>query len=93
MCDGVRGGVLAGCRAGAMEMSQLARNLAEGRGFTTRCMRPVDIGHLESRGQDLREGEMPDIRTAPLYPALLGLCFRIVRPSFDVGAGWGMGVW
>jgi len=76
--------------AGAMEMSQLGRNLSEGRGFTTRCLRPFDIGYLENRGFDLTEGEMPDIRTAPLYPALLGACFRLVRPSFDVGAGWGM---
>ena len=30
----------------AMDAAQVARNLAEGRGFTTRCIRPLSMGVL-----------------------------------------------
>ena len=74
--------------AGAMEMAQLGRNHAAGRGFTTRCLRPFDLAHLEGRGFDSVQDEMPDVRNAPMYPAVLSACFRMLRPSFDVAAGW-----
>ncbi|MDA0577612.1 MAG: hypothetical protein O3B24_05880, partial [Verrucomicrobia bacterium] len=32
--------------AKSMEFAQLAQNLADGRGFVTHCLRPVDLGVL-----------------------------------------------
>ena len=55
--------------ADAMDAAQLARNLAEGRGFTTRYVRPLSMGvlmrHRADRDPQIR-GEHPDLVNAPL---------------------------
>src|SRR5262245_23770456 len=57
-----------------MDSAQLARNLAEGRGFTTQFVRPFSI-HLvkkhRSDGNAWPEDKHPDLANAPLYPLLL----------------------
>jgi len=68
----------------AMQYAQLARNIHEGRGFVTRCIRPADIAFLEMRGKQCRLDAFPDLRHAPLYPALLALAYRLSGASFDV---------
>jgi 4-amino-4-deoxy-L-arabinose transferase-like glycosyltransferase len=62
----------------AMEYAQLGRNLASGVGFTTRCIRPLDIRCIEKHSGGAPSADaMPDIRNAPAYAALLAGGFRL----------------
>jgi hypothetical protein len=68
----------------AMEHAALARNLAEGRGFVTRCIRPADAWFLRQhrRLPDDASAAIPDVRNAPLYPAVLAAGFRLSATPF-----------
>lgn len=69
----------------AMEQAQLARSVARGEGFTTRCLRPADVGFLASHGRESASSvSWPDTRNAPGYPAALALVMKVVRPTFEV---------
>jgi hypothetical protein len=69
----------------AMECAQLARNLAQGRGFTTGCVRPGERRLLSPDGsRPAPPARVADVRHAPLYPALLALGFKLRQPSFAV---------
>jgi hypothetical protein len=64
----------------AMDVSQVARNLAEGRGFTTRYIRPLSMGMVMRHGGDRDpkiKDEHPDLAHAPLYPLLLAGFMKI----------------
>ncbi len=65
----------------AMDAAQVARNLAEGRGFTTRCIRPLSMGvliqHREDRSPQIRGTEHPDLANPPLYPLVLAGFMKI----------------
>ena len=62
----------------AMEYAQLGRNLASGDGFTTRCIRPLDIECIERHaGSGPSVDAMPEIRKAPAYAGLLAGGFRL----------------
>ncbi len=64
----------------AMDAAQVARNVAEGRGFTTRYIRPLSMAlimeHRSDRDPLLRE-EHPDLANAPLYPLVLAGFMKI----------------
>jgi len=71
--------------AEAMDQAQLARNIAEGRGYTTQCLRPVTIRLLteqyQKSGQNhllVTRGPHPDIVNAPAYPAALAALFKVL---------------
>lgn len=70
--------------ADAMDQAQVGRAVAEGRGFTTRCLRPLDLSLLAEGGVpvDAAVG-VADIRHAPFYPALLGAAFRVLPTDFS----------
>jgi hypothetical protein len=52
--------------------AQLARNLADGRGYTTDFVRPFSMHLLKKQGGDPQVRERhPDLANAPLYPVLL----------------------
>lgn len=77
--------------AEAMDYAQLGRNLAEGRGFTTRLLRPVTSGYLARHGRRAPAADrMPDILHGPVYPSVLALGFKILRPCFEVAPGFGI---
>jgi 4-amino-4-deoxy-L-arabinose transferase-like glycosyltransferase len=65
----------------AMDAAQVARNLAEGRGFTTRFIRPLSMGVLiqnrEDRSPLIRDTEHPDLANPPLYPLVLAGFMKI----------------
>jgi 4-amino-4-deoxy-L-arabinose transferase-like glycosyltransferase len=66
----------------AMDQAQLARNIAEGRGFTTEFIRPLSLFLLRQKGGDMRLKEaQPDISNPPVYPWLLAGLMHVV--SFD----------
>src|SRR5262249_33672842 len=69
----------------AMDCAQLARNIAQGRGYTTHFVRPFSMYLVKQRNQERESGSdpdqpaasseikgmHPDIANAPLYPFLL----------------------
>ncbi len=68
----------------AMDTAQLARNMAEGRGFTTYLTRPFSLYLLrEHSGGEAYplDGALPDISNAPLYPWALAQVFKLAKPD------------
>jgi len=83
----------------AMDAAQVARNLAEGRGYTTDFIRPFDVHLLEKHGHGATVnpgggtnmvdtarmyGSHPDLANAPLYPVILAGLFKITSPDWNV---------
>src|SRR5262245_25190829 len=64
-----------------MDNAQLARNLSEGQGFTTQCVRPFSV-HLVRRhradADALLTERHPDLANAPLYPLLLAGALKVM---------------
>ncbi len=73
----------------AIDMAQLARNLARGEGFTTHVIRPLSLWQLEQHGWDIQDkdtrdrliNQLPDISNPPLYPFVLAELFKILPKS------------
>jgi 4-amino-4-deoxy-L-arabinose transferase-like glycosyltransferase len=64
----------------AMDHAQLARNLAEGRGYTTQFIRPFSVWLIERhRGANaaVLDAPHPDLANAPAYPWLLAQWMKL----------------
>ncbi len=73
-------------RAEAMDMAQLARNIARGQGYTTYVIRPLSLWQLQEHSRDHQPRLMnhPDLVNPPLYPLVLAALFKLVPASvFD----------
>lgn len=82
----------------AMDSAQVARNLAEGRGFTTQFVRPFSIfllkqhnqGRLSASATNSRpdyaelKGMHPDLANPPVYPLLLAGAMKVLPFDFDI---------
>jgi hypothetical protein len=82
----------------AMDSAQLARNIAEGRGFTTQFIRPFSMFLVKRANQEridsltkeqradlsLVKGDHPDISNAPGYPLLLAGWMKLAPFRFEV---------
>lgn len=66
----------------AMDMAQVARNLARGQGYTTYVIRPLSLRQLQEHtpAHEARLMNHPDIYNPPLYPALLAGVFKLLPP-------------
>jgi 4-amino-4-deoxy-L-arabinose transferase-like glycosyltransferase len=64
----------------AMDMAQLARNISQGKGFTTDVIRPFSLWHMKNYAPDRlpRLMDHPDIYNPPLYPLALAGIFKIL---------------
>lgn len=77
----------------AMDQAQVARNLAEGRGFTTWNIRPLSV-HLRQEADRAhgRSGSVlpivhhPDLENAPVFPVLEAILFKLL-PAGTRNAG------
>ena len=72
----------------AMDSAQLGRNIAQGRGYTTRFIRPLSVALLDKvRGdnQPVLKTDQPDISNAPVYPLLLAGLFKVLPVEFSIG--------
>ena len=69
--------------AEAMELCHVARNLSEGHGFTTRCVRPFDVWYLGQRTSKVELTRIADLHHPPAYPLLLSWIYRLVHPAFN----------
>lgn len=77
----------------ALDSAQLARNISQGKGFTTDCIRPFSMYLLKQKqtadqkpGQDvyrIREAH-PDLANAPLYPLLLAAWMKVVPMKHEL---------
>src|SRR5882724_8925589 len=76
----------------AMDAAQLARNISEGRGYTTEVIRPFSLYLMQKRYAALHPAELfstnfpdmaqvytahPDLANAPLYPVVLGGLMKV----------------
>src|SRR6185503_10079974 len=80
----------------AMDSAQLARNIAEGKGFTTLFIRPFSIHLVEQRQVEvaqrtndfaLLKSAHPDLANPPVYPALLAGLMKALPFAWDINAG------
>lgn len=76
-------------RAEAIDQAQVSREMARGNGFSTKCLRPLEIAILERRrGNAPRAGERtPELFHAPLGPAVNSIVLRRfgVKDSYTQG--------
>jgi hypothetical protein len=65
--------------AETMDLAQQARQLSTGQGFTTKFIRPLALWQLRSKmGNDAPPvSAFPETLSAPLYPIILGACFKV----------------
>jgi hypothetical protein len=73
----------------SMDVGQLARNLAEGRGFTTSYIRPFSLYLLGKHGENISEivnRPHPDLANAPVYPLFLAGLMKVLPFHFDITA-------
>jgi len=77
----------------AMDSAQLARNIAEGKGFTTLFIRPLSIHLVEQRqiGVAQRTNDFallksghPDLANPPVYPTLLAGLMKVLPFEWDI---------
>ncbi len=66
----------------AMDAAQLARNIYDGRGFSTRFIRPFNVGFVSGDSTKVAE-----LNVAPVYPYCLSAVFRLVAVS-DQAVSW-----
>ncbi len=78
-------------RISSMDNAQLARSLAEGRGFTTNYIRPNNLAQLRAYYEtklgrpaaEVAVERFPEINRAPLYPVLLSIIYRTPAVNFE----------
>ena len=83
----------------AMDAAQVARNLAEGKGYTTDFIRPFSVYLVQKHNHELHAGEIqttnavdfaqlngahPDLANAPVYPTVLAGVIKLWRPDWTV---------
>ena len=72
-----------------MDLGQLGRNLALGRGYVTRNIRPIDVSYLAAAGKlPISEGRvvLPELWTPPVYPLVLAGWFKVFKPVSRITA-------
>ncbi len=86
----------------AMDAAQVARNLAEGRGYTTDFIRPFSVYLVQKHNRAVHpaesqttnalgfaqlDGTHPDLANAPVYPTLLAGLLKLGAPDWKVETG------
>jgi hypothetical protein len=69
----------------AMEMAQLAHNISNGNGFTTKSIRPLSIHLLNGK---IPHKAAPDITNPPVYPTMLAGLMKAVPMNFTARQYW-----
>jgi Dolichyl-phosphate-mannose-protein mannosyltransferase len=74
----------------AMDSAQVARNLAEGHGYSTQFVRPFSLYLMQQKHQAgtiesaNASGFYPDLANAPVYPTVLAALMKVHRPDWTV---------
>jgi hypothetical protein len=71
----------------AMDMAQLARNISEGKGYTTKCIRPLGLHIIKTKQPSLNlwspRGN-PDVSNAPGYPVFLAGLMKVLPFKYEI---------
>jgi hypothetical protein len=82
----------------AMDAAQVARNVAEGKGYTTDFIRPFSVYLIQKHNHEIHNGEIqltnavdfpelngahPDLANAPVYPTVLAGLIKLWSPNWD----------
>ncbi|MEM9446400.1 MAG: hypothetical protein AAGA18_13735 [Verrucomicrobiota bacterium] len=73
----------------AMDNAQLAKNIAQGKGYVTQVIRPVAIKQMQKAGTPDDEIDLfnfPETITPPLYPFVIGGIFKVLGTDFSYPA-------
>jgi hypothetical protein len=72
----------------AMDQAQVARNLAEGNGFTTQFIRPFSLYLLQKQSpgnpHDWLKQPVPDVSNPPVYPTMLAGLMKTIPFQFAI---------
>lgn len=68
----------------AMDQAQIARNIAEGKGFTTQVIRPFAIRQLKEADKEIPKDLFPDFYQAPLNPFVNAWPLSMVKASWKM---------
>jgi len=76
----------------AMDAAQVGRNVAQGKGFTTLCVRPLSIYLVKHRNEQRGvttdpaqiKGMHPDLANPPVYPLLLAGLMKVLPFHFPI---------
>ncbi len=68
----------------AMDQAQIARHIAEGKGFSTAYIRPLALWQLETAGKPIPHENFPDFFHSPLNPLLNALPLQLVRAHWKL---------
>lgn len=82
----------------AMDSAQLARNIAQGKGYTTLFIRPLSMHLIQQRTLDKAragtldenndptriKGNHPDLANPPVYPCALAAVLKVTRPNWQI---------
>ena len=71
----------------AMDAAQLARNVSEGKGFVTDCVRPLSmylVAKERKDGSGLLKNGHPDLSNPPVYPVLLAGWMKVLPFQWDI---------
>lgn len=74
----------------AMDSAQLARELSEGRGYSTKVIRPLSLALLEEQGRpasSLLSQPHPDLANPPVFPLLLAGLFKAAPVNWSMPTG------
>ena len=66
----------------AMDQAQIARQLAQGQGFSTKFIRPLAIWQLEKSGKPVPSENFPDLFQSPLNPLVNALPLKWIQSSW-----------
>ncbi len=68
----------------AMDMAQLSRQIAMGEGYTTKFLRPIQLGKMKPNETDLTR--FPDVVNPPVFPYVSAMLFKVTGVNFVVDA-------
>ncbi len=83
----------------AMDAAQVARNVADGRGYTTDFIRPFSVYLIQKHNHEIHAGEIqmtnevdfaqikgmhPDLANPPVYPTVLATLIKVWTPEWKV---------
>lgn len=74
----------------AMDSAQVARNISEGRGFTTKFIRPLSVKLIQAKKGDAYPdliNHHPDLAHAPVYPLLQAGLMKAAPFKFSIEEG------
>ena len=68
----------------AMDQAQIARNIASGKGVSTKFIRPLAIWQLEKSGKEIPVDNFPDFYQAPLNSIVNALPMLLVKSAWKM---------